>query len=189
MKRSFFLLSISIIIATLGYGQATRQFLARATVENGDTIISMGLPTVFIYADYAFGKKHQKLIRNIRKVYPYAHLAGEKLDEYSVILAAATDEEQVREITRQAEEDLKKQYKSELEKLTISQGRILIKLVDRQTGHCTYELVQDLRGEFRAFFWQSFARIFGYNLKTEYDPLGEDREIEEIVCLIEKGLL
>jgi len=180
---------MAMIIVTTGYGQGTKQLIARATVENGDTIIVMNLPTVFIYADYAWGRKHQKLIRNIRKVYPYAHLAGQKLNEYSVILAAATDEKQVKEITQQAEEDLKKQYKQELEKLTISQGKILIKLVDRETGHCTYELVQELRGEFRAFFWQSFARIFGYNLKTDYDPLGEDRDIEEIVCLIEKGLL
>ncbi len=180
---------MAMIFAATGYGQETRQFLARATVENGDTLIVMNLPTVFIYADYAWGKKHQKLIRNIRKVYPYAHLAGEKLNEYSVILAAATDEKQVKEITRLAEEDLKREYKEELEKLTISQGKILIKLVDRETGHCSYELVQDLRGEFRAFFWQSFARIFGYNLKTEYDPLGEDADIEEIVCLIEKGML
>ena len=188
MKGTLFFLA-SLIIVTYGSAQEPRRLVTRAAVENGDTIIVMNLPTVFIYADYAFGRKHEKLVRNIRKVYPFAHLAGEKLNEYSLILAAANDEKEIREIMTQAEEDLKTQYKTDLEKLTISQGKILIKLVDRETGHCSYELVKELRGEFRAFFWQSFARIFGYNLKTEYDPLGEDREIEEIVCLIEKGLL
>ncbi len=178
-----------MIITTSLSAQEPIRLIARATVENGDTIVVMNLPTVFIYGDYAFGRKHEKLVRNIRKVYPYARLAGEKLNEYSIVLAAASDEKQVKEIMQQAEDDLMKQYKADLEKLTISQGKILIKLVDRETGHCSYELIQDLRGEFRAFFWQSFARIFGMNLKSEYDPMGTDKDIEEIVSLIERGML
>ena len=160
-----------------------------AKVENGDTIIMMNLPTVFIYADYKFGRKHDKLVRNVRKVYPYARLAGEKLNEYSIILAGVSNEKEINKIMQQAEDELKAEYKNELEKLTITQGKILIKLVDRETGHCTYDLVKDLRGSFVAFFWQSFARIFGYNLKIKYDPFGEDQDIEEIVRLIEQGML
>jgi hypothetical protein len=187
--KKVFILPFLLFITASGCGQEPKRLTVRAAIENGDTIVVMNLPTVFIYGDYAFGRKHEKLVRNIRKVYPFARLAGEKLNEYSIILAAAADEKEVKEIMRQAEDDLLKQYRADLEKLTISQGKILIKLVDRETGHCSYELVQDLRGEFRAFFWQSFARIFGMNLKTEYDPLGTDKDIEEIVSLIERGML
>ena len=73
--------------------------------------------------------------------------------------------------------------------MTISQGKILIKLIDRETGNSSYDLVADFRGQFRAVFYQTFARIFGYNLKIKYDPLGEDREIEIIVRMIESGQL
>jgi len=71
--------------------------------------------------------------------------------------------------------------------MTFSQGKILIKLVDRETGNSSYELVKELRGAFSAFFYQAFARIFGFNLKIKYDPEGEDREIETIVKMIETG--
>ncbi len=188
MKKALFLFPLLIIVISVS-GQESRRLLTRATIENGDTIPVINLPTVFIYADFAFGRKHEKLVRNIRKVYPYARLAGEKLNEYSIILAAASDEKEIKAIMQQAEDDLLNQYRADLEKMTISQGKILIKLVDRETGHCSYELVQDLRGDFRAFVWQSFARIFGMNLKMEYDPLGTDKDIEEIVSLIERGML
>ena len=88
---------------------------------------------------------------------------------------------------KQVEKELLDEYEDDLKKLTITQGRILIKLVDRETGATSYELVKELRGSFSAFFWQAFARIFGSTLKAEYDPYGEDRLIEEIVLLIDNG--
>jgi hypothetical protein len=83
------------------------------------------------------------------------------------------------------EKDIKDNFESELKQLTITQGRILIKLIDRQTGNTSYVLVQDLKGRFSAFFWQSLARLFGSNLKSHYDPYGEDAEIEKIIKSIE----
>ena len=90
---------------------------------------------------------------------------------------------------KQAEDELKEEYGEDLKKLTFSQGKILIKLVSRETGNSSYELVQDFRGRFVAFWWQAFAKIFGHNLKMDYDPEGEDREIELIVLMIENGQL
>jgi hypothetical protein len=90
---------------------------------------------------------------------------------------------------KQAEEEIEAEYGQELRDLTISQGKILIKLIDRETGNSSYDLVADLRGEFRAVFYQAFARIFGYNLKIKYDPEGEDKDIELIVRMIENGQL
>ena len=71
--------------------------------------------------------------------------------------------------------------------MTISEGRILIKLIDRETGRTSYSIIRDFRGEFSAFFWQTIAKIFRNDLKSEYDPFGEDRLIEEVVRLIEEG--
>ena len=73
--------------------------------------------------------------------------------------------------------------------MTISEGRILIKLIDRETEHTSYELIKDLKGGLSAFFWQGIAKIFGNNLKDEYDPATEDRMIEEIIIFIEAGMI
>lgn len=90
---------------------------------------------------------------------------------------------------KQVEDELMDEYGEELKKLTISQGKILIKLVDRETGESSYDIVTEFRGEFRAIFYQAFARFFGLNMKEKYDPEGNDREIENIVKMIETGQL
>ena len=90
---------------------------------------------------------------------------------------------------KQAEDEIEAQFGKELRDLTITQGKILLKLIDRQTSNSSYEIVKDFRGNFRAFFYQSFARLFGYDLKARYDPLGEDADIERIVLMIESGTL
>ncbi len=130
-----------------------------------------------------------RLIRNIKKVYPYAKTAGALLRIYDVRLKQAKNDAERKRIMKQAEEEIKERYGSSLKKLTFTQGIILIKLIDRETGNTSYGLLQQLRGKFTAFFYQAFARIWGYNLKTCYDPTGKDRKIEAIVRLIEAGKL
>ena len=88
---------------------------------------------------------------------------------------------------KQAEKELWDRYGDELKKMTMTQGLILIKLIDRQTGSTSYELVHELRGSFTAFIFQSLARLFHLNLKKQYNDAGEDQEIEDIVLLIEQG--
>ena len=90
---------------------------------------------------------------------------------------------------KEAEDQIATQYTEELKKLTFSQGAILIRLIDRETGSTSYQVVRELRGRLRAFFYQGFARIWGYNLKSEYNPQAnpEDDEIETIVTLLERG--
>jgi hypothetical protein len=86
-------------------------------------------------------------------------------------------------------EEIKNEFEKDIRGFTLNQGRILLKLIDRETGNSSFALVKDLRGNFQAFFWQSVARIFSVNLKSEYDPLNnsEDKLIEEIVISIENG--
>lgn len=169
--------------------QPQEQIFVAATILNHDTVPLVQLPEVIIWGFQSERdlRRFQRLIYNVKKVYPYARLAGIKLKEYETQLAAARSERERRHIMRKAEEEIKTQYTDELSELTFSQGKILIKLIDRQTSETSYNLLQELRGNFVAFFYQGFARLWGYNLKTRYDPSGEDAAIEMIVKMIESG--
>lgn len=166
----------------------------RATVLDGDTIPYIELQPFNLFAPRVFtsraaAMRYQRLVFNVRKVYPYARLAGIKLREYNEELAQMHSDAERRRAVRQIEREIREEFEADLMKLTRTQGLILIKLIDRETQHTSYELLRDFRGMVSAVFWQSLGRLFGYNLKTSYDPHGEDFLIEEIVLMIEAGLL
>ena len=165
-----------------------------AVVENGDTVLVSTLEEAVIQprkrtASTRDLRQHRRLIYNVKKVYPYAKLAGEKFAVVNAHLQTLEKGKEQREYLRQVEEEILKQYEEELKNLTVTQGRILIKLIDRETSQTSYEVVKELRGSFQAAFWQAIARIFGSNLKTEFDAEGEDKVIDEIMIMIEKGQL
>lgn len=135
----------------------------------------------------AYYKKLKKLTKNIVKVYPYAKLTGDILEECELELAKIEDEPTRVDFMNEVEDDLKAEFEGELKKLTYSQGRLLIKLIDRETGETSYELIKKLKGGFSAFMWQGLARLFGSDLKSEFDAAEEDYMIELIVKKIEKG--
>lgn len=181
-----------LLLPLSGQDEQNRRIVVYARMVDGDTIPVIQLSEIKIYSLRPYKNKREerqmtRLIRNVKAAYPYAKLAGIKLREYESILAGIDDEKTRKKIMKQAEEELEAEFGDDLRELTISQGKILIKLVYRETGASSYELVAELRGKFRAFFWQAFARIFGFNLKNEYDPEGEDAEIEFIVKMIEAG--
>ena len=165
-----------------------------ARIEGNDTILIVKLPEVDIdlmnrYYQIAETRQGRRLVSNVRKVYPYARLACDKLQEYDTILAHASSDAERRQLMKQAEKEITDRYTEELEHLTFTQGAILIRLIDRETGNTSYKLVQELRGKVRAFFYQGFARLWGYNLKTEFDPKNntEDEQIDVIATLLERG--
>lgn len=186
-------ISLFILLSTLAVAQEGPSIIAHGKIIDGDTVLVVNLKEIMIVSWLNMGKsterKWTRLIRNIKIVYPYARLAGIKLIEYEEILANAPSEKARRQIMKQVEKEVEEEYGQELRKLTFSQGKILLKLIDRETGDSSYELVSDLRGEFRAVFYQAIARLFTYDLKVKYDPEGEDREIEIIVKMIENGQL
>ncbi len=162
--------------------------------QDGDTIPHKDLGPVYVFPKKEFKSKrlerrYWRLARKVKKVYPYAQAAGELLAKYEEEYLAAKDKKVRRKYIKQAEDELFGEYGPQLKKLTISEGRILIKLIDRQTGHTSYELIKDLKGGLSAFFWQGIARLFGNNLKDEYDPRTEDRMIEEIIYFIDTGMI
>ncbi|MCK7541798.1 MAG: DUF4294 domain-containing protein [Marinilabiliales bacterium] len=132
-------------------------------------------------------RRHARLVYNVRRVYPYAMIVREEFGRINRLLETMPDEKDQRNFLQQYEKDLFQKYEEDMKKLTFSQGKILIKLIDRETQNTSYDLIRQYRGKFSATFWQSIARIFGANLKTPYDPDGEDYLIEQVIREIEAG--
>jgi hypothetical protein len=169
-------------------------FIVPAVVRNGDTIIFIHLPEVEVVSKQIFTsaraeEQHRRLVHNVRRVYLYAKLAGETYKYYDSILATENNEHRRSRLMKQAEKDIKAHFEKELRNLTVSQGKLLVLLLDRETSHSAFNLVRDLRNAFQAYLWQGVGRMFGYNLRTRYDPEGRDRDIENIIQLIERGHL
>lgn len=163
-----------------------------AIVVGVDTFAYLSLPIVSVEAPMPFATKRKyaewtRLKHNVKKAYPYAILASARLKQYEMILEKLPNEDTRKAYMAVAEKQLQKEFGEELKKLTVNQGRILIKLIDRETGNTSYALVKQLRGSFSAFMWQSLASLFGSSLKTEYEPEGEDRLIEVAIKQIESG--
>ena len=162
-------------------------------IEHGDTVFYVHLREVIIRAPRKFKnaaeeRQYRRLVYNVKKAYPYAKLAGKKLHELNERYLEIESEKERKAYSKQTEDELKAEFEGELRKLTITQGRILLRLVDRETGNTTFEILQDFRGSLSAVFWQTLARVFGSNLKTRYDPSsGEDKTIEQIISQIEEG--
>ncbi|MBO4740349.1 MAG: DUF4294 domain-containing protein [Bacteroidales bacterium] len=166
-----------------------------AAIVDGDTIPSCQLKEIKV-SEYVYMlspaeiKKNKKLIRNVKLTLPYAKIAKSKLDAYEKQMAGM-NEKQRKALMKKAEKEIEAEFGPKLKKMTFSQGNVLIKLVDRETGNTSYELVRELRGKFRAFFYQTFAKIFGYNLKEKFDPKhnSKDKMIDRIATAVEQGKL
>lgn len=160
--------------------------------DDGDSIPLVNLPYVDV-VDYKNPlvvdnmKRYLKLRRDVIRAYPYAKLAVATLKIMNDSLEKIPKQRLRKKYIKKSEAELKLKFEAELKKLTINQGKILIKLIDRETGDTSYEIVKEMRGPFEAFFWQTMAKFFGSSLKSEYDPNGEDQVIESIVQAIERG--
>lgn len=157
-------------------------------VFEGDTLAHVTLQPVLAIARLDL-REHARMIRNLKRVYPIALFANRKLEEMEAALATIDDPREQRRYAQQVERELKEEFTPLIRRMTFSQGRLLIKLIDRQTGRTSYRLVQELRGNVTAFFWQGLARLFGNDLKSHYDAEGEDRVVEQLIRLYEAGLL
>ncbi len=134
-------------------------------------------------------RKYERLILNLKRVYPYALVVRRKLEEVNRDLQNISGERERKEYLKDIEKDVFAEYEDDMRKMTITQGRLLIKLIDRETQNTSYTLIREYRGKLSAAFWQGIARIFGTNLKEEYDPYGEDALIESIIREVEAGRL
>jgi hypothetical protein len=136
-------------------------------------------------------KSYWRLRQKVATVYPYAQKAKQLLYTYNTELSKIKSKHKRRVYLKNAEEELKKQFEDDIRKMSLSEGMILIKLIDRETSNTSYELIKDLRGSVSAFFWQNIGRLFSVNLKEKYNPSknDEDQLIELIVQQIEWGYI
>lgn len=171
-----------------------KDFFIHGDILYADSLPSKVLEEVIINGKYTGHyrrqiRRYDKLMRKVMKVYPYAVIANQNISKIEENMSLFETEKERKRYVAMQEERLRKQFEKELVKLTFSEGRILIKLIDRETGDTSYELIRQLRGNLSAFFWQSIARLFGSDLKAEYDPDNEDKMIENIIVRIESGEL
>ena len=190
----FLALAPGFLFAQVAGSKADNGLRCSTVVVAGDTLPVMQLEPVNVWGNRtisstAEARQWDRLVKNVKVAYPYAKLAGIKFKEYSELLAVNGSEREKKLMMKKAEDELQAQFGDELKELTFTQGKILLKLVDRQTSSSSYDIVKEFRGKFVAFFWQGIGKIFGYNLKVKYDPLHEDADIERIVLMIENGRL
>jgi hypothetical protein len=194
LKRVLFILVFWISCAgLLAQERDTSEFLM-GVVEGSDTIIHKNIDEVRVMPRRQFKNKRQRrrysrYILKVKKVYPVAVKARELLVKYEPEYYALEDQRERRKLMKKLEKELLAEHKEDLKKWSISDGRILLKLINRETDRSAYSLIKDFRGDIRAVFWQGIARIFSNNLKSGYDPDEEDKYLEEIVALIEAGYL
>jgi len=152
------------------------------------------LPEMYVFPQMTFKdaeeeKQFRKLVRDVKRTLPYAKLVYETLIETFEYIETLPNDKKKEEHLKKMEKDLFEEYKPVLKKMSLSQGKLLIKLIDRECNQSSYALINAFLGGARATFWQGIGSIFGANLKAEYDPNGSDRITEEVINLIEAGLL
>jgi hypothetical protein len=169
-----------------------QSYFQQYVVENNDTLYLMSIDELTVVAMPKFKNKrdwknYYRMVYNLPRVYPYAQIAKNKLAEMDVEFSKIKNKRQRKEYIKKVEKEMMSQYKSALKKLTVSQGKMLIKLINRETETTVYQIVKEMKGGFSAFFWQSIASIFGASLKYKYDKNVDDAILEKLVNIYEYG--
>lgn len=159
-------------------------------VDNcGDSIMRVELLDVRIYNRKRDLKNYQRMVRAVKKVYPLAQEAARRMENLDEELARMGKKKDRKNYTEAIEEALKEELTPMLWKMTRYEGKILLKLIDRETNHTAFKIIKEFRSGFTASFYQVLAQMFGNNLKLEYDPTGEDEMLEYIVKQYRAGVL
>jgi hypothetical protein len=157
--------------------------------ENGDLLVHITLHEVRIYYRMRDIREYERLVRAVKKVYPLAIEASKRMENLDAELAKYDRRKDQKAYTKAIEEALKEEITPMLWKMTRYEGKVLLKLIDRETNHTVFNIIKDFRSGFTAGFYQMLAKLFGNNLKLQYDPTGEDAMLEEIVKYYKAGLL
>ena len=196
MKRilflTFFLSFIAVYMNAQEQTTTINGYLVPACIYEGDTIASLRMPTLYCFKPLNFKNNKQRqqytrLVRNVKKTLPIAKEVNRAIIETYEFLQTLPDEKARQKHLNAVEKSVKEQYTPRMKKLTFAQGKLLIKLINRETDSSSFELVKAFLGPFKAGFYQAFAAIFGASLKKEYHPEGEDAMVEQIVLLVESG--
>ncbi|HSM47430.1 MAG TPA: DUF4294 domain-containing protein [Draconibacterium sp.] len=192
MKKLIFIFILSFLRLGLNAQQQDSGQWVMGIIEGNDTIIHVKVGDVWVFPERKFTSKKQqqrysKYVEKVKKVYPLAVEARILLQKYEPVYYSLDNQRDRRKLMKNLEKELLDKHKEELKKWSISDGKILLKLINRETDRNAYSIIKDFRGEFSAVFWQGIARLFKNNLKDGYDPEEEDRILEEVVKKIEMG--
>ncbi len=179
------LLSLLLVASTQAQIDTAHYSIVRFQVVDGDTFLVVNLKEVIKKGNKRRRnvddeKRFAKLVRDVKKALPYAKLAAFRMQLIEENLARMEDDDLKKEYLKRAEAGLKKQFEDQLKNLTVDQGKILMKLIYRETGKTTYSIIKQYQGGSKAFMWNTFGKFYGHNLKDEYDPAVE-YEIEFII--------
>ena len=192
MAKKLYILLLLATISTTALCQYRRErpfWRQEWAVEDGDSIAVTHISPVRKYARKPDMRRYARLVRAVKRVYPIAEEAKVLMATMEDELLALPNKKQQKLYIKGIEKRLIREYTPVLKKMTIYDGRVLLKLIDRQTDDTAFDIIKEFRGGFEAGLWQALAKMFGNNLKTDYDPDKDDILLEQIVLLYEKGLL
>ncbi|WP_300257738.1 DUF4294 domain-containing protein [uncultured Alistipes sp.] len=158
-------------------------------VENGDSIPMVHILPVYVFSRPVDLRRYRRLVEAVKKVYPIAKIARAKMADMEEELCRLPTKKAQKEYIRKIYHEIKEEYTPVAKRMTRTEGRVLLKLIDRETEYTAYEVLKEFRGGFVAGFWQGISKIFGQDLKSHYDKEGEDRMIEQIIIYYEAGLI
>lgn len=192
LRTTYLLLLLAVLLGACAEvrAQGGRGFwLQEWSVEHGDSIATVHILPVYVFDRPADLRRYRRLVDAVKKVYPIAKIARAKMADMEKVLCSLPTRKEQKAYIKRVYNEIKAEYTPVLKRMTRTQGKVLLKLIDRETEYTAYEVLREFRGGFIAGFWQGVSRIFGQNLKAEYDREGEDRIIEQIVLYYEAGLL
>lgn len=192
LRTTYLLLLLAVLLGACAEvrAQGGRGFwLQEWSVEHGDSIATVHILPVYVFDRPADLRRYRRLVDAVKKVYPIAKIARAKMADMEKVLCSLPTKKEQKAYIKGVYNEIKEEYTPVLKRMTRTQGKVLLKLIDRETEYTAYEVLREFRGGFIAGFWQGVSRIFGQNLKDEYDREGEDRIIEQIVLYYEAGLL
>ena len=188
--RRILLAALAPLLALPAWSQTPRgrgYSVQEWTVVDGDTIPQIRILPVPVFRRPVDLRRYRRLVEAVRRVYPIAQIAKARMAEMEEELLRLPTKKEQKAYIKGVYRQIKEEYTPVLKHMTRTQGRVLLKLIDRETDHTAYEVLREFRGGFVAGFWQTVSRIFGQNLKSAYDPEGEDRAIEQLVVYYEAG--
>lgn len=192
LKTLLLLLVLLLSLPIMAQDDKEKAYIVGVTTHKGETLPHIKLPTVHIFTPLTFKskrerKRYDRLVYDVKKTLPLAtEIRRIIIETYETLQLLPDEKAQKRHLDR-LEKELKDTYTPKMKKLSLRQGKLLIKLVDRQCDQNAYQLIKLFMGSFKAAFYQSFASLFGASLKKSYDPMGEDSLTEIVVIQVLSG--
>ena len=181
--------SFQVVEQTLSNGDVVEMIII-----DGDTSYMYNMSTFNVvdlrpYGDKVKDKQFRRIRYHVKKVYPYALIASEKLEYYNTELLKVKSKKRRKKLLKKREKELKEEFTDVIKKMSKTSGRVLVKLIDRETGESSYDIIKEMRGGFKAFVYQGVGKLYGADLKVRYDPKEneEDEMIERVVQMINAG--